>query len=91
MRVNPFIFITQPENLKSEAMTLISKFLLILFLTFNFLPAQVWQGLNFVSEIKALLRMKREDSRSYEIWKRRWGGFQIVQIYLPLILRSLTV
>jgi hypothetical protein len=51
MRVNPFIFITHPENLKSEDMTLISKFLLILFLTFNFLPAQVWQGLNYVNEI----------------------------------------
>ncbi len=50
MRVNPFIFIIHPENLKSEDMTLISKFILVLFLIFNFLPAQVWKGLNYKNE-----------------------------------------
>ncbi|MDP2415433.1 alpha/beta fold hydrolase [Daejeonella sp.] len=35
-------------------MTLISKFLLILFLTFNFWRAQAWQELNFVKEIRDL-------------------------------------
>lgn len=54
MRVNPFIFIIHSENLKSEDMALISKLLLILFLTFNFLPAQVWQELNYKNEPKDL-------------------------------------
>ena len=54
MRVNPFIFIIHPENFKSEDMTLISKFLLILFLTFNFLPFQVWQEFNYKNDSKDL-------------------------------------
>lgn len=54
MRVNPFIFIIHRENLKSEDMVLISQFLLILFLTFNSLPAQIWQELNYINEIRDL-------------------------------------
>jgi hypothetical protein len=54
MRVNPFIFILYSKYLKSEDMTLISKFLLILFLSFNFLPAQIWLELNYLNEARDL-------------------------------------
>jgi len=54
MRINPFIFIIHSKNFKSEDMTLISKFLLILFIIFNFLPAQIWQELNYLNEVRDL-------------------------------------
>ncbi len=52
MRINPFIFIMLYENEKLGDMTLISKCLFIVFFTFNFLPAQIWQGLNQVEELR---------------------------------------
>lgn len=54
MRINPFIFLIPSINEKSGDMVLISKFLLVLFFTVNFLPAQVWQRLNQLDEVKDL-------------------------------------
>lgn len=54
MRINPFIFIIHSKNFKSEDMTLISKILLILFIMLNLLPAQIWQELNYLNEVRDL-------------------------------------